>query len=69
MRMFRTVLAALLAALLVTGALSTGATAAAPKRIIEEKEPRQVSYNAFKLKGTVSEPQADGTCGPTPTRR
>lgn len=64
MRMFRTVLAALLAALLVTGALSTGATAAAPKRIIEEKEPRQVSYNAFKLKGTVSEPQADGTLLP-----
>ncbi|MFC0223444.1 hypothetical protein [Nocardioides zeicaulis] len=62
--MFRTVLAALVAAVLVTGALSTGATAAAPKRVIEEKEPQQVSYNAFKLKGTVSEPQADGTLLP-----
>ncbi len=67
MRMFRTVLAALVAAVLVTGALSTGATAgSAPKRIIEEKSPKehQVSYNAFKLKGTVSEPQADGTLLP-----
>ena len=67
MRMFRAVLAALVAALLVTGALSAGAgAAAAPKRIIEEEPPRdhQVSYNAFKLKGTVSEPQLDGTLLP-----
>ena len=67
MRMFRAVLSALVAALLVTGALSAGASAgSAPKRIIEEKSPRdhQVSYNAFKLKGTVSEPQLDGTLLP-----
>ncbi len=67
MRMFRAVLSALVAALLVTGALSTGASAgSAPKRIIEEESPRdhQVSYNAFKLKGVVSEPQLDGTVLP-----
>ncbi|MBC2932706.1 hypothetical protein [Nocardioides sp. zg-1228] len=67
MRIFRTVLAALVAALLVAGVLSTGASAgSAPKRIIEEVPPRtkQVSYNAFKLKGTVMEPQADGTLLP-----
>ncbi|MDT0183623.1 hypothetical protein Q9S36_25875 [Microbacterium sp. ARD31] len=67
MRMLRAVLSALVAALLVTGALSTGASAgSAPKRIIEEESPRdhQVSYNAFKLKGVVSEPQLDGTVLP-----
>jgi hypothetical protein len=67
MRMFRAVLSALVAALLVTGALSTGASAgSAPKRIIEEESPRdhQVSYNAFKLKGVVTEPQLDGTVLP-----
>jgi len=66
MRMFRNVVAALLAALLDTGlvsATSVGAGASSlPKRIIEEKPPgdKQVTYNAFKLKGTVTEPQADG---------
>ena len=67
MRMFRTVLAALVAALLVTGALSMSASAGStPKRIIDEDSPRshQVSYNAFKLKGTVTEPQLDGTALP-----
>jgi hypothetical protein len=67
MRIFRTVLAALVAALLVVGVLSVSATAgSAPKRIIDEEPPRdhQVSYNAFKLKGTVSEPQLDGTLLP-----
>jgi hypothetical protein len=67
MRALRTVLAALVAALLVTVAVSTGATAgSAPKRIIEEARPgdHQVSYNAFKLRGTVMEPQADGTLLP-----
>lgn len=67
MRMFRAVLAALVAALLVTGALSMSAVAgSAPKRIIDEVPPRdkQVSYNAFKLKGTVTEPQLDGTALP-----
>lgn len=66
MRMFRNVVAALLAAFLVTGlvtATSVGAGASSlPKRIIDEKPPgeKQVTYNAFKLKGTVTEPQADG---------
>ncbi|NYE36952.1 hypothetical protein F4692_002085 [Nocardioides cavernae] len=67
MRTFRAVLAAIVAALLVAGMLSSSATAgSAPKRIIEEVPPRdhQVSYNAFRLKGTVSEPQADGTLLP-----
>ncbi len=70
MRMFRNVVAALLAALLVTGlvtATSVGAGASSlPKRIIEEKPPgdKQVTYNAFKLKGTISEPQLDGTTLP-----
>lgn len=66
MRMFRNVVAVLMAAFLVTGLVSAttvGAGASSlPKRIIDEKPPgdRQVTYNAFKLKGTVTEPQADG---------
>ena len=52
MRVFRTVLATLVAALLVVGVLSVSATAgSAPTRIIDEVPPKehQVSYNAFKL--------------------
>ncbi|HEX5919596.1 MAG TPA: hypothetical protein VFY76_17160 [Nocardioides sp.] len=67
MRIFRTVLATLVAALLVVGVLTTSAGAGSlPKRIIDEIPPRdkQVSYNAFKLKGTVMEPQVDGTLLP-----
>ena len=67
MRTFRAVLAAIVAALLVSGSLMSSATAgSAPKRIIDEEPPgkHQVSYNAFKLKGTVSEPQLDGTLLP-----
>jgi hypothetical protein len=67
MRTVRAVLAAFVAALLVTGVLGMSASAgSAPKRIIEEEPPRdhQVSYNAFKLKGVVSEPQLDGTLLP-----
>lgn len=67
MRKFRAVLAALVASLLVGGVLATGATAGSlPERIIDEVPPgnKQVSYNAFKLKGTVMEPQADGTLLP-----
>ena len=67
MRTIRTVLATLVAALLVVGVLSTSAGAGSlPKRIIDEIPPRdkQVSYNAFKLKGTVMEPQVDGTLLP-----
>ena len=67
MRKFRAVLAVLVAALLVGGVLAAGAAAGSlPKRIIDEVPPgtKQVSYNAFKLKGTVMEPQADGTLLP-----
>ena len=66
MRTLRTVLAALVAALLVTGVLSASASASHPKRIIDEVPPdtKQVSYNAFKLKGTVMQPLADGTVVP-----
>jgi hypothetical protein len=67
MRKLRAVLAALVAALLVGGVLLTSASAGSlPKRIIDEERPgyHQVSYNAFKLKGTVMEPQADGTLLP-----
>ena len=72
MRKFRAVLAALIAALLIGGALATGAAAGSlPKRIIDEVPPgtKQVSYNAFKLKGTVMEPQADGTLLPYAEQR
>lgn len=67
MRIVRAVLAAFIAALLVAGVLSMSASAgSAPKRIIDEESPRdhQVSYNAFRLKGVVSEPQLDGTLLP-----
>jgi hypothetical protein len=67
MRKFRAVLAALVAALLVGGMLMSSASAGSlPKRIIDEERPgdNQVSYNAFKLKGSVMEPQADGTLLP-----
>jgi hypothetical protein len=67
MRTLRTVLAALVAALLVAGVLTASASAGSqPKRVIDEVPPdtKQVSYNAFKLKGTVMEPQLDGTLLP-----
>ena len=72
MRHLRAVLAAFVAALLMTGALSTVATASSlPERIIDEQPPgdKQVSYNAFKLKGTVMEPQLDGTLLPYANQR
>jgi hypothetical protein len=72
MRKLRAVLAALVAALLVGGVLMTSASAGSlPKRIIDEERPgdHQVSYNAFKLKGTVTEPQADGTVLPYANQR
>ena len=67
MRVFRAVLAAFVAALLMTCAVGTVATAGSlPERIIDETPPgdKQVTYNAFKLKGTVMEPQVDGTLLP-----
>lgn len=69
MRMLRTVLAALLTAVLGLGAfVALPADAASlPKRVITEEPPgdHQVTFNAFKLKGKVEEPvvvtQPDGT--------
>lgn len=71
MRITRSVITALLIGLLGLGVATTGSVTAAgasslPKRIITEEPPseHQVSYNAFKLKGSVAEPQADGTVLP-----
>ncbi len=67
MRMLRTVMAALVAVLMLAGlvsATSVGATAGSqPKRMIVEQDPgeHQVTFNAFRLKGKITEPQADGT--------
>jgi hypothetical protein len=61
----RTVIAALLAALLgmsTIAAAPAAADQALPKRTITEQRPgdHQVNFNTFKLKGTVTELQADG---------
>jgi hypothetical protein len=67
MRIFRTVATGLLAGLVGLGAVVAGPTTASnaeqskPKRIITEKSPKQVAYDAFRLKGKVENPQADGT--------
>ena len=77
MRTLRTVVAACWPryCCLVWSALTTVSAGAGslPKRIIDEVPPttRQVTYNAFKLKGTVTEPAGStaSRCCPTPTRR
>ena len=74
MRKFRAVLAALVAALLVAGVLSVERhrRLRCPSASSTRSAPgdNQVSYNAFKLKGTVMEPQARRhRCCPTPTSR
>lgn len=66
MRIIRTVIVGLLAALLSLSALSASpvqADQALPKRTITEVPPdedQQVDFNAFKLNGVVTELQADG---------
>ncbi|CAA9392001.1 MAG: hypothetical protein AVDCRST_MAG60-1602 [uncultured Nocardioides sp.] len=65
MPIIRTVVAGLLAALLGTSALAAApaqAKGALPKRTITEQPPgeHQVNFNTFKLKGKVTEIQADG---------
>lgn len=65
MRTFRTITAVLLSALLGMGVFATTpaqASQSLPKRTLVEQAPdeHQVSFNAFKLKGTVTELQADG---------
>ncbi|UUZ60734.1 hypothetical protein [Nocardioides sp. B-3] len=70
--MLRTVIVGLLAALLSLSAFSAApvrADRALPKRIITEVPPdakQQVDFNAFKLNGTVTEPQADPAVAPVP---
>ena len=70
MRMLRTVLAAVVAVVLPLGlGAATVAPAGAadlPKRVIAEEDPgdNKVSFNAFKLKGNVTQPLVDGTVAP-----
>ena len=69
MRMLRNVLTALLVAVLGLGAAATVPTAAAaasePKRLIEEESPNdnRVGFNAFKLKGVITQPVLDPLTG------
>ncbi|MCW2832099.1 MAG: hypothetical protein JWN68_52 [Nocardioides sp.] len=64
MSIIRTVIAGLLAALLGIGVAAAPAQAdqALPKRTITEQPPadHQINFNTFKLKGTITEVQADG---------
>ena len=65
MSIIRTVIAGLLAALLGMGVASAApaqADQALPKRTILEQPPgeHQINFNTFKLKGTITELQADG---------
>ena len=74
MRIVRTVVTALVLALVGAAGVSVapaGADRALPKRLITEEPPgdHQVSYNAFKLKGKVEEPQIDGTVLPYAERK
>ncbi len=70
MRNFRTAAAGVLATLVGLTAVVAGPTVASnaeqskAKRVITEKSPKQVAYNAFRLKGTVENPQVDGTLRP-----
>lgn len=65
MRIIRTMIAGLLAALLGLSAFAAApvqADQALPKRTITEEPPgdHQINFNTFKLKGVVTELQADG---------
>jgi hypothetical protein len=69
MRIFRTVATGLLATLVGLGVAVAGPTTASNaqakvERVITERPPKQVSYNAFRLKGKVENPQVDGTLLP-----
>jgi hypothetical protein len=71
MRTIRTVTGGLAATLVGLAAVVAGPTTAVnaaskPERVIAEVPPagHQVAYNAFRLKGTVSNPQVDGTMLP-----
>ena len=64
MFVIRTVIAALLAALLGLGALAAPVQAdrALPKRTLSEQAPgeNQIDFRTFRLKGTITELQVDG---------
>ena len=64
MFVIRTVIAALLAALLGLGALAAPVQAdrALPKRTLSEQPPgeNQIDFRTFRLKGTITELQVDG---------
>ena len=71
MRSIRTVTTGLAATVVGLGVVLAGPTVASnaaskPERVIAEVPPadHQVAYNAFRLKGTVSNPQVDGTVLP-----
>ena len=69
MRMYRAALSILIAGMLTLGlsvVVAGPAEARLPSRTIKEKNPKgmQVAWNAYKLKGKVTEPQADGTTLP-----
>ena len=69
MRIFRTVATGLLATLVGLGVAVAGPTTASNaqakvERVITERPPKQVAYNAFRLKGKVENPQVDGTLLP-----
>ena len=67
MRMIRTVLATFVAAVLLLGvgavALAPAGASSLPKRVIVEENPNdhKVSFNAFRLKGNITQPMPDGT--------
>lgn len=69
MRVLRNILSALLVAVLGLGVVATVPTSAAaaskPKRVIEEESPNEnrVGFNAFKLKGVVTQPVLDPLTG------
>ncbi|QBX54890.1 hypothetical protein EXE58_05040 [Nocardioides seonyuensis] len=69
MRLFRNVLSALLVAVLGLGVAATVPTAAVaasePKRLIEEEDPNdnRVGFNAFKLKGVITQAVLDPLTG------
>lgn len=70
MRTFRALSSAVLAAVLTVGvgisAPGTAGAAVKPKRILEEQATKQVDIRAFRMKGKVTEPQADGITEPVP---
>lgn len=63
MRMFRVVLAAIVAVLLawaiVPLAGSPASAGSRPERVIDERDPKQVTFDQYKLAGNVTQPVVD----------